>query len=364
MNRTIVSYGEIMGRIEPEGYMRFRQGMPGHLAISFAGAEANVAVSNKVMGREARYITALPTNGIGEACLDSVRRFGVDTSYVHFAPGRLGLYFVETGANQRPSSVIYDREHSVVAETSGDVYDWKGAFSGADWFHISGITPAISGLAAEASLTAVKEAKAAGLTVSCDLNYRKKLWKWQPGTPQQELAEKTMRELLPYVDIVIGNEEDAWDILRIRAGKTDVDTGKLEIDRYPDVARQIIEQFPNVSKVAVTLRESLSASHNNWGAMLYDGADGKAYFAPTADGQYTPYEIKNIVDRVGGGDAFSAGLIFALTDDELSANLQDVLSYAVAASCLCHSILHDFNYSSRDEVMSLMKGNASGRVKR
>jgi len=364
MGKTITGFGEIMGRIEPEGFMKFRQGMPGHLKISFAGAEANVMVSNRIMGRDTRYITALPTNGIGDACLDSVRRFGVDTSFVHFEPGRLGLYFVETGANQRPSSVIYDRAHSAVAETPGEAYDWKGFFRDADWFHISGITPAISELAAKASLLAVKEAKAAGLTVSCDLNYRKKLWTWEPGTSKQELAEKTMREILPFTDIVIGNEEDAWDILRIRAGETDVDSGKLEIDRYPDVAKQIIQQFPKVRKVAITLRESLSASHNNWGAMLYDGAEEKAYFAPVREGSYTPYEIRNIVDRVGGGDAFSAGLIYALTDDELSADLQDALSYAVAASCLCHSIQHDFNYSTREEVMSLMKGDASGRVKR
>ena len=363
-NKTIVTFGEIMGRIEPEGFMRFRQGMPGHLSISFSGAEANVAVSNKVMGRNARYITALPTNAMGEACLDSVRKFGVDTSFVKKADGRLGLYFVETGANQRPSSVIYDREHSVISETPADAYDWKGAFSGADWFHISGITPAISKTAADASLIAVKEAKAAGLTVSCDLNYRKKLWTWEPGTAKRELAERTMREMLPFVDVVIGNEEDAWDILQIKAGETDVHSGKLEIERYPDVAKQIIAQFPNVSKVAITLRESISASHNNWGAMLYDGAGDKAFFAPMDGDEYRPYEIKNIVDRVGGGDAFSSGLIYALTDDELSGSLQDCLAYGVAASCLCHSILHDFNYSSRDEVMSLMKGDASGRVKR
>ncbi len=363
-NKTIVTFGEIMGRIEPEGLMRIRQGMPGHLTISFSGAEANVAVSNKMMGRNARYITALPSNAMGEACIDSVRKFGVDTSFARTAEGRLGLYFVETGANQRPSSVIYDREHSVISETPADAYDWKNAFNSADWFHISGITPAISATAADASLSAVKEAKAAGLTVSCDLNYRKKLWKWEPGTAQRALAEKTMRGLLPYVDVVIGNEEDAWDILQIKAGDTDVHSGKLEIDRYPDVAKQIIDQFPGVSKVAITLRESISASHNNWGAMMYDGDSGKAFFAPMDGEDYRPYEIKNIVDRVGGGDSFSAGLIYALTDDELSGNLQDCLAYAAAASCLCHSILHDFNFSTRDEVISLMKGDASGRVRR
>ena len=363
-NKTIVSFGEIMGRIEPEGFLKFRQGMPGHLNISFSGAEANVAVSNKVMGRNARFISAVPAHAIGEACLDTVRRFGVDTSFVHTAEGRLGLYFVEAGANQRPSSVIYDRAHSVISEAPADSYDWKGAFSGADWFHISGITPAVSKTAAEASLAAVKAAKAAGLTVSCDLNYRKKLWNWEPGTSRRELAERTMRGLLPFVDIVIGNEEDAWDILQIKAGDTDVTSGKLEVNRYPDVAKKIIAQFPNVSRVAITLRESISASHNNWGAMLFDGASGDSFYAPLSGDEYKPFEIKNIVDRVGGGDAFSAGLIYALTDEELSGSLQDSLSYAVAASCLCHSIMHDFNYSTREDVMALMKGDASGRVKR
>ncbi len=364
MSKTIVTFGEIMGRIEPEGYMRFRQGMPGHLNISFAGAESNVAVSNQIMGRKSRFITALPSNAIGEACLDSVRRFGVDTSFVHFAEGRLGLYFVETGANQRPSSVIYDRDHSVISRTSAENYNWKEAFAGADWFHISGITPAVSRVSAEASLVAVKEAKAAGLQVSCDLNYRKKLWKWDPPTPQKELAETHIRKILQYVDVVIGNEEDAWDMLQIRAGDTDVESGSLEIERYPDVAKKIVEQFPHIAKVAITLRESLSASHNRWGAMLYDAKKRGAYFAPRFKGEYSPYDIKNIVDRVGGGDAFSAGLIYALTDEDLSKDLQDSLSYAVAASCLCHSILHDFNYSTREDVLSLMKGNASGRVKR
>ena len=237
-------------------------------------------------------------------------------------------------------------------------------FTGMSWFHISGITPALSRGAAEASLEAVRAAKKGGLTVSCDLNYRKKLWLWDDSLSRKELAEKTMREILPYVDMVAGNEEDASDVLGIRAGNTDVDSGRLAVDRYPEVASRIIEQFPNVSRVAITLRESISASHNNWGAMLYDGPSGSLFFAPLTGGTYTPYRIKNIVDRVGGGDAFSAGLIYALNDVELKDNLQDVVSYAVAASCLAHSIPGDINYSTRDEVLSLMKGNASGRVKR
>jgi 2-dehydro-3-deoxygluconokinase len=260
--------------------------------------------------------------------------------------------------------VIYDRAGSAVSVEDGSSYDWEGFFQDASWFHISGITPAISRKGAQASLMAVKKAKEYGVTVSCDLNFRKKLWKWDSCCDPRDLAEKTMREILAYVDVSIGNEEDAWDVLQIKAGDTDVDSGHLAIDRYPDVAKQIVEQFPNVSKVAITLRESLSASHNNWGAMLYDAESQQAYFAPLSDDRYQPYQIKNIVDRVGGGDAFSAGLIYALTDDEFSQNLQDALAYAVAASCLCHSIQGDFNYSTRSEVISLMKGDASGRVKR
>ena len=363
-NKLVVSYGEIMGRIEPEGYFRFRQSMPGNLNITFAGAEASVATSLKIMGRNTRYITALPNNVLGDACLDSFRRFGVDTDYVLRTDGRLGLYFLETGANQRPSNVIYDREGSVVSKTQGEDYDWDAIFINAEWFHISGITLAISREAADAAILAVSKAKEKGVTVSCDLNFRKKLWRWDPDFSPRELAEKTIRRLLPFIDVVIGNEEDAWDILRIKAADTNVESGHLAIDHYPEVAVKINEQFPNVSLVAITLRESLSASYNRWGAMLYDVETKKACFAPNTDGKYTPYEIRNIVDRVGGGDSFSAGLIYALTDDEISGNLQDALSYAVAASCLSHSIKGDFNFSTREEVCSLMKGNVSGRVRR
>lgn len=364
MNKTIVTFGEIMGRLEPEGFLRFRQGMPGPLHISFAGAEANVAVSLQIMGRSARYVTALPPNDLGDACLDSVRRFGVDTRFIIREGNRLGLYFVETGANQRPSKVIYDRAGSAVAEAGPECYRWDDIFAGAGWFHISGITPALSQTAAEASLAAVKAARAAGVTVSCDMNFRKKLWNWDPALSPKELAGKTMRGILPHVDVVVGNEEDASDVLGIRAGSTDVEKGSLAIDRYPEVAQQIIREFPSVSRVAITLRESMSASHNNWGAMLYDGGPGKAFFAPVTDGAYAPYEIRNIVDRVGGGDAFSAGLIYALTDDDLGKNPADTVAYAAAASCLAHSIHGDFNYSNREDVLNLMKGNASGRVQR
>lgn len=360
----IVAFGEIMGRLEPEGFLRFRQSMPGSLGITFAGAEASVAASIQMLGKQTRYVTALPVNPLGDACLDSLRRFGIDTSFILRDQGRLGLYFLETGANQRSGNVIYDRSHSVVSETEATRYDWDMIFKNADWFHISGITPAISRTASEAALKAVQEAKDREVTVSCDLNFRKKLWRWDSDTNPRDLAEKTMRDILPFVDLVIGNEEDASDILGIQAADTDVDQGHLKIAHYPDVARQIVEQFPNVSRVAITLRESLSASWNNWGAMLYESSSDRAYFAPDVSETYAPYQIKNIVDRVGGGDSFSAGLIYAINDDDLKLSPQKSLSFAVAASCLCHSIKGDFNYTTKDEVLSLMGGNESGRVRR
>ena len=360
----LVTFGEIMGRIEPEGFKKFRQALPGKLGFTFAGSEANVAVSFSLMGGTARFVTALPANSIGDACVGTLRNYGVDTSYiVRSEKGSFGFYFVETGANQRPSTVLYDREGTAISMTGPGEYDWDSIFKDAAWFHISGITPAVSKPASEASLDAVKTAKEQGLTVSCDLNFRKKLWKWEPGTEGKELARRVMGELLESVDVVIGNEEDASDVLDIQAGSTDVEKGFLEVERYPEVAKQIISRFPQVKIVATTLRESISATHNNWGGMLYDAKTGKSYFAPVIDGEYKPYRITSIVDRVGGGDAFSAGLVFALMDENLKAP-GDALAYAVAAGCLCQSIEGDFNISSREEVEALMKGSVSGRVKR
>lgn len=364
MKGKIVTFGEIMGRLVPEGFLRFSQGVPGALNITFGGAEGNVAVSLALLGKQAVYITALPKHALADACVAHLRANGVDTSrIIRTDEGRLGLFFLETGANQRPSNVIYDRAYSSISLTPAEAYPWKDIFQDACWFHVSGITPAISKPAAEATLVAVKAAKAAKLTVSCDLNFRKKLWRWDRSLSPNELAEKTIREILPHVDVVIANEEDASDVLSIRAGDSDVHAGRLEIDRYPEVAGKIISQFGNVSKVAFTLRESISASANNWGAMLYEANDKKAFFAPCRDGDYTPYRITDIVDRVGGGDAFAAGLIFALTTEELSPP-QRAISFAAAASCLAHSIVGDFNYSSRSEVEALMRGSGSGRVVR
>jgi 2-dehydro-3-deoxygluconokinase len=353
-----------MGRFAPEGFLRLRQVMPGNLELTFGGAEANVAASLAMLGADARYVTALPANDLGDACIAELRGLGVDVSKIlRMKDGRLGLYFVETGANQRPSNVIYDRAGSSVSIATADDYDWKAIFNGATWFHITGITPAISQNAAGATLHAVKTAKQAGIKVSCDLNFRKKLWQWDSSLKPRELAEKTMREILPLIDVIIANEEDAYDVLGISAGDSDVESGKLDIARYPQVAAQIVKQFPNTSKVAITLRESISASHNNWGAMLYDAASNKACFTPLAGDEYRPYEIRDIVDRVGGGDSFAAGLIFAMNTPELAQD-EKVIAFAVAASCLAHSIKGDYNFCTRKEVESLMKGSASGRVVR
>mgnify|MGYP003672219305 CR=1 FL=1 len=361
--KTVVTFGEIMGRMAAPDHLRLRQSRT--LEVTYAGAEASVAASICNFGGNARYVTALPKHALAEATMDAIRSVGIDTDYVlRTDEGRLGLYFLETGANQRPSNVIYDREDSAIAITEAEQYDWKGIFADAQWLHLSGITPALSKKAAEATLLAAKQAKAAGASVSIDLNFRGKLWKWDPSKTARELAQKTMRTILPFVDVVIANEEDCHDVLGIQAGDTDVHSGTLDTSRYPDVARQVAKQFPNVSKVAITLRESHSASHNNWGAMLYEVGSDTPFFAPLdANGDYRPYQIKNIVDRVGGGDSFAGGLIFAQITDALS-DPQTAVNYAVAASCLKHSIKGDFNFSTRQEVEALMSGSASGRVVR
>lgn len=364
MSKKIYTFGEIMGRIQPEGFARLKQSMPGSLNLTFGGAEANVAASISTMGKDTAFISALPQNDLGEACISFLKGLNVDTSGIHRTNGgRLGLYFVEAGANQRPSKVVYDRMHSSISETDASAYEFSEAFKQAAWLHLSGITPALSEQAAHAVFAAAQAAKSAGVPVSCDLNFRKKLWNWRPGTDAKTLARETMKQVLPSVDMVIANEEDASDVLDIQIQDQDIHSGTLEIDKYPEVAKEIVRQFPNVKQVAITLRESLSASHNNWGAMLYEVSSEKAHFAPMKDEAYQPYEIKNIVDRVGGGDSFAAGLIFAFNDDQLSSP-ETAIRYAVAASCLAHSTLGDVNYSTRDEVMTLMDGDASGRVQR
>lgn len=362
--KTIVTFGEIMGRLCPENFQRFRQNMPGKLDMTFAGAEANVAASISMLGGNVKFVTALPDNEMTEACFQVLKGIDVDVSSIKKVNyGRFGLYFVERGANQRPSRVMYDREYSSVSMTRGEAYDWDIILKGAGWLHTTGITPALSEISANATEVAVRTAKEKGLTVSCDLNFRKKLWQWQNGTSASDLAQKTMRDILPYIDVVIANEEDAHDVLGISAENSDIEGGKLDVTKYIEVAKEIVKQFSSVKKVAITLRESISATHNNWGALLYDAATGTSYLAPLSEGEYAPYEIKNIIDRVGGGDSFGAALVFAFNTPKLS-KPDNAIRFAVASSCLCHSINGDFNYVSRSEVEALMGGSASGRVVR
>lgn len=361
----VVTFGEVMLRLAPEDFLRLRQVIPGRLEATFGGGELNVAVSIAFQGGRSAFMTALPDNPLTDALVQEMQKLNVQSDLIQRIPeGRFGIYFVETGANQRGGTVTYDRDGSSIALLPADRYTWDQTFREANWFHITGITPAISAHAADAALTAVERAKQRGLTVSCDLNFRKKLWRWKPGTSPVDLARETMRKLMPFVDVVIANEEDADLALGIQAPETDVEAGELNVEGYEQVALHIVSGFPNVSKVAITLRESLSASHNNWGALLYDAKPGKSYFAPLdAHGRYRPYEIRNIVDRVGAGDSFAGALVFALTTPDL-AHPETALRYAAAASCLKHSMKGDFNYATRSEIEALMEGSGSGRVQR
>lgn len=362
--KRIVTFGEVMLRVGTPLFRKFPQAFPGQVDATFAGAEANVAASLANLGAEVSYVTALPKHAVADACLGDLRRLGVDlTHVVRTDDGRLGVFYLETGANQRPSRVIYDRDHSAISRTPASAYAWEDALRGAGWLHLSGITPALSAEAAETTVCAAQTAKRMGVAVSCDLNFREKLWRWGDAQPPRELAEATMRRVLPSVDLVIANEEDFANVLGLRAGDTDVHSGSLEIDRYPSVAAQAVEEFPELKYVAITLRESKSATHNDWGAMLYEAESTTPHFAPLEGGEYRPYPIRNIVDRVGGGDSFAAALIFALASEELR-SAPDAIAFATASSCLAHSIAGDFNYTTRAEVESLLQAGGSGRVQR
>lgn len=361
----VVTFGEVMLRLCPEEFLRLNQSLPGRLEATFGGGEVNVAVSIAQQGGSSAFATLLPDNPLTDAFVQELRKLGVESGLVRRSKsGRFGIYFVETGANQRPSTVTYDREGSSIALAAPEEYDWNTLLEGATWFHITGITPALSANSAAAALGALQAAKQKRIPVSCDLNFRKKLWRWQAGTSPVELARKTMRGLMPFIDVVIANEEDADLSLGIQAPKTNVEAGELHLEDYAAVARRIVAEFPNVSKVAITLRESLSATHNNWGGLMFDKSEDKVWFSPLDNGgKYSPFEITSIVDRVGAGDAFAAGLVFALNTPEFSAG-QSALNHAVAASCLKHSIKGDFNYSSRSEIQALCSGGGSGRVQR
>jgi 2-dehydro-3-deoxygluconokinase len=361
----IVAFGELMLRLAPPGVLRLRQALPGPLEASFAGAEANVCAALAGWGMPVRYITALPQHAVADAALAVLSGLGIDTRYVlRRAAGRLGAYFVETGANQRSSVVLYDRDHSAVSLAAADEYRFDEALSGAAGLHVTGITPAISQAAFETTLELVRRAATRGIPVSCDLNFRAKLWRWRPGTAPRELAGECMPHILRHVTLLMANEEDAGDVLGIHAQATSVEQARVSAAAYQAVAEEIVARFPNIRRVAFTLRESHSADHNNWGGLLYDAGARQCWLAPLDEaGEYRAYEIRDIVDRVGAGDAFAAGLLYAFHTPDLAAP-QTALRYAVAASCLKHSVRGDFLYVTRDEVQTLMAGQASGRVRR
>lgn len=361
----LLGFGEVMARICPPDRLRWRQTLPGRVEITWGGGEANVCASLALFGMPSRYLTALPRQPIAEALVGTLQGLGVDTSRLYWRKsGRLGLYFVEAGANQRGSTVHYDREGSAVSLAGPEEYDFDAALDGVRYVHLSGITPAIGEPAYRATVALAETARRRGAFVSCDLNFRKKLWNWRPGTAPKALARECMTAVLRHVDLVIANEEDAADVLGIHAAATDVAQGRIDATAYEQVAREVVRQFPQVRQVAITLRESLSADHNRWGAMLFDVAADRAWLAPLGpDGEYRPYDIRDIVDRVGAGDSFAAGLLYGLATPEIGGP-DRALAFAVAASCLKHSIQGDFNYVSRDEVLALMGGNASGRVQR
>lgn len=339
----VLSFGEILLRLAAPGYTKLFQ--KDSLDATFCGGEANVAVSLAIFGLDSAFLTKLPEGTVGEAAINSMRHFGVDTSKIVYGDGRMGLYYLEKGASQRPSKVIYDRAYSAIALAQRSDFDWDTVFEGIDWFHWTGINPALSGNVAEICLDAVKTAKAKGITVSCDLNYRKNLW-------SSDRAKEVMTYLMPYVDVCIANEEDADKVLGIKPENNDVESGKLNKVGYESVAKEISSGY-GCKYVAITLRESYSASVNGWSGMLYCSEEDKAYYS-------RKYDIQ-IVDRVGGGDSFSAGLIYGLITGK---QCQNTIEFAVAASCLKHTIEGDYNRTTVAEVESLLKNGGNGRVMR
>ena len=343
----VITFGEIMLRLSTPGYLRFGQAK--QFDATFGGGEANVAVSLANYGIDAKFITRLPDNDIAKACISDLRSYGVDTGGIVFGGDRVGIYFLETGAVARPSKVVYDRANSSIATIQPGMIDWKKVFEGADWFHWTGITPALSQGAADVCLEAIRAANALGVTVSCDLNYRKNLWKYG------KKAGEIMPALVEGCDVILGNEEDADKVFGIKPEGFDVTAtgGAIDQQRFQSVGEQLMKKFPRAKKVIITLRGSINANHNTWGGVLWDGK--KLYESPR-------YDITHIVDRVGGGDSFMGGLIYGLLtyvgDD------QKALNFAVAASCLKHTIFGDYNQVTVAEVENLMKGDASGRVSR
>jgi 2-dehydro-3-deoxygluconokinase len=346
MSKKIVTFGEIMLRLKTPGYERFSQAQ--EFMATYGGGEANVAVSLANYGMDAAFVSRIPKNEIGEAAKMSLRKYGVDTTKMIYGGDRLGIYFLEAGAVTRASKVVYDRANSAIAEAKPSDFNWDEIFEGADWFHWTGITPAISQGAADICLEAIKAANAKGITVSTDLNYRKNLWKYG------KTANQVMPALVAGCDVVLGNEEDAEMVLGIKPDGVDVTGGHVTADAYKSVSSQIMKLYPRVKTVITTLRGSISASHNSWSGVIFD-KDLNMYEAPT-------YQITDIVDRVGGGDSFMGGVIYGLLT--YGEDYQSAVNFATAASCLKHTISGDYNLATVSEVEKLMGGDASGRVSR
>ncbi|HRE82586.1 MAG TPA: sugar kinase [Opitutaceae bacterium] len=358
--KNVVCFGEVMARFSPPDRLRFRQAMPGYMEVTFAGAEVNAAVAIAALGGEAGFVTALPNSEITDCCLAALRAARLDVSKIKLLEeGRLGIYFVETGANQRAGNVVYDREGTTFSQTAAAEYAWEEIFADAGWFHTTGISAGVSQLAAEATVQAVREARARGLTVSCDLNFRRKLWRWDRSMAPEALARVTFDRLLSSVDLVIGGLGD----VALAAGVEISPDAPSDPATALRVARAMVAGHPGIQSVAITLREGSSSHHNRWGAVLYQASDDALFAAPTKDEVYVPYDIPSIVDRIGAGDAFAGSLIFALQRKELSAPVK-AIQFAAAASCLAHSIQGDFNFCSLQEVEALMNGSNGSRVSR
>ena len=343
--KKVVTFGELMLRITPPGREMILQ--TPNMVCTFGGAEANVAVAVSQYGDDARYVTALPANDLGRAAVAELRRFGVDTSAIKMTNKRLGLYFTETGSNMRPSKVIYDRDDSAIAAVKPGDFDWDTILADADWFHVTGITPALSESLCEATIEALKKCKEKGITVSCDLNYRKKLWKW--GKEPIEV----MPEIAKYIDVMIANEEDCQKCLGIEL-ETGVDSGKLNTDMYKDLAKIVMDKYPNVKALAVSLRESISADHNNWSGVL-SIRDGGFY-------ESRKYSITNIVDRIGGGDSFGGSLIYGFRN--FDNDYQKIIEYAIGGSALKHTTYGDYVRFTKEDVLNLIAGSGNGRIQR
>ena len=355
----LLTFGEIMLRLSPEGFLRFRQAMPGLLESSFAGAEANVAAFSALMGKPAAFATALPDNPLADCVQATLRSVGVDTArIIRTKAGRLGVFYCETGANQRASQVVYDRDCSAISLAKPADYNFEELLSGITWLHSTGITPSLSKNSFETLLELAKKANSKGIKVSLDLNFRKKLWRWEEGTAPQKLAERCMTQIAGCVDTLIANEEDASDVFGIKPAP-----GSFGPAIYKDAAQKLFSKFPRLQACAFTLRDSVSATHNRWGAALILKC-GETHFAPCdADGNYKPYDITSIVDRVGAGDSFAGALIYALRSEKYK-EPETAIRFAAAASCLKHSVKNDFALMSESEITDLMGGAASGRIQR